>query len=92
MLMAALVATVTHAGTAINTNGSTDAVAIMGYDSVEFFIRKKAVKGSPDHSYQWAGAKWTFINQENLQKFKEHPERWHLNMVGTVRLAWQRVP
>lgn len=76
ILLMCLVATAAQAGTAININGSTDAVAIMGYDPVDFFVQKKPIKGSPENVYEWAGAKWTFSTQENLQIFKADPERW----------------
>ena len=66
----------TLAGTAINTIGSTDGVAIKGYDTVAFFTQKKAVQGSPEFTYEWGGAKWLFVNDENLQKFKQNPEQW----------------
>ena len=64
------------AGTAINTIGSTDGVAIKGYDTIAFFTQKKAVQGSPEFTYEWGGAKWLFVNDENLQKFKQNPEQW----------------
>ena len=66
----------TLAGTAINTIGSTEGVAIKGYDTVAFFTQKKAVQGSPEFTYEWGGAKWLFVNDENLQKFKQNPEQW----------------
>lgn len=76
ILIVSLVASAAQAGTAVNTIGSTDSVAIMGYDPVEFFVRKKAIKGIPENVYEWAGAKWNFSSQENLQTFKADPERW----------------
>ena len=66
----------TLAGTAINTIGSTDGVAIKGYDTVAFFTQKKAVQGSPEFTYERGGAMWLFVNDENMQKFKQNPEQW----------------
>ena len=64
------------AGTAINTIGSTDGVAIKGYDTVAFFTQKKAIIGTPEFTHEWAGARWFFVSDENLQTFKQNPEQW----------------
>ena len=65
-----------QAGTPTNIIGSAEGVAIRGYDTVAFFTQKKAVQGSPEYSFDWAGAKWLFISDENLQKFRQNPEQW----------------
>jgi len=75
-LLVSLVSLQTDAGTPINTIGSSDGVAIKGYDTVAFFTQKKAVAGDPTISYEWQGARWLFVSQENLQQFKENPEKW----------------
>ena len=75
-LLFVLGSTLSRAGTAINTIGSSEGVAIKGYDAVAYFTAKKAVQGSPEYSYEWAGAKWLFANDDNLQKFKQNPEQW----------------
>lgn len=64
------------AETWINTLGSSDGVAIQGYDTVAFFTEKKAVAGKPELSHEWAGAKWLFATEENLTQFKQSPEKW----------------
>ncbi len=64
------------AGSSINTLGSTDGVAINGYDTVAFFTEKKAAKGVPDFTYEWMGAKWLFATQGNLDLFKANPEQY----------------
>ena len=64
------------AGTTINTIGSTDGVAIGGFDTVAFFQQKKAVRGSAEFSHEWSGAKWYFSSAENMALFKANPEKW----------------
>lgn len=64
------------AGTTINTIGSTDGVAISGFDTVAFFLQKRAVSGSAQYAYEWSGAKWYFATEENLAQFKGEPEKW----------------
>jgi len=64
------------AGSSVNTLGSTEGVAISGYDSVAFFTEKKAAKGVPEFAYEWMGAKWLFATQGNLDLFKANPEQY----------------
>src|SRR5213596_2103779 len=64
------------AGSSINTFGSTDGVAINGFDVVAFHTQKKAIKGSADLMYEWSGAKWLFSTQSNLDLFKVDPEKY----------------
>ena len=47
-LLLSLNPSVSRAGTPINTIGSADGTAISGYDTVSFFIEKKAVAGSAE--------------------------------------------
>lgn len=64
------------AGSSVNTIGSTEGVAISGYDAVAFFIGKKATRGIPEFAYEWMGAKWFFATQGNLDTFKANPEQY----------------
>jgi YHS domain-containing protein len=75
-LLVAFSACLSHAGTAINTIGSSDGVAIKGFDPVAFFTLKKATPGDPNLTYEWSGAKWQFASDENLQQFKQDPEKF----------------
>ena len=50
--------------------------AIEGYDPVAYFTEQRPVKGDSDFSFEWRDAKWLFSSQENLDKFKENPERY----------------
>lgn len=51
-------------------------VAVGGYDPVAYFTQGKPVKGSPQFSTDWNGAKWQFASAENLAAFKAAPERY----------------
>ncbi|MCK6427606.1 MAG: YHS domain-containing protein [Burkholderiaceae bacterium] len=64
------------AGSFINTNGSSEGVAINGFDTVAFHTEKKAVKGKPEFTFEWQGAKWRFTSEQNLQLFKGDPEKY----------------
>ncbi len=50
--------------------------AIRGYDTVAYFTENKPVKGSDDFSFEYNGANWLFSSAENLEKFKEDPEKY----------------
>jgi YHS domain-containing protein len=50
-----------------------DGVAIKGYDVVAYFNDGKAVEGSKEFVYTWAGSDWRFKNQANLETFKQSP-------------------
>lgn len=50
--------------------------AIEGYDPVSYFDDAKAIKGSADFTFEWSGTKWSFLSAENLETFKENPEKY----------------
>jgi YHS domain-containing protein len=50
--------------------------AIRGYDPVEYFKEKTAVKGMKQFSYSWNGAEWHFVSDSNLLQFKASPEKY----------------
>jgi YHS domain-containing protein len=56
-------------------NLKTEKLAIKGYDTVSYFI-DGAAKGNPQYSFVWNGAKWLFSTSENLEKFKQNPEKY----------------
>lgn len=64
------------AGSFINTNGSGEGIAINGFDTVAFFTENKAVKGKSEFTLEWQGAKWRFASEQNLNLFKENPEKY----------------
>ncbi len=49
-------------------------IAINGYDPVAYIEQISANEGSEEFSYDWMGATWKFISQENLDKFMASPE------------------
>jgi len=78
------------AGTFINTNGSPHGIAISGYDTVAFFTEQNAVKGKPQHVFEWMGAKWLFSSDENLNLFKADPEKYAPQYGGNCALGVSR--
>lgn len=50
--------------------------AIRGYDPVAYFSEGKPVQGLPEFSHEWNGAQWLFASADNLQRFKQDPERY----------------
>lgn len=54
----------------------TDEIAIHGYDTVAYFTESKPVEGKPEHTFEWKGAKWQFASAENLNRFKNDPEKY----------------
>ena len=58
------------------TNINDDGHAINGYDTVAYFTESKPVKGDEKFSYDWNYGKWLFSSQENLDLFKENPEKY----------------
>lgn len=50
--------------------------AIRGYDPVAYLSEGKPVEGSPNFSHEWNGAQWLFASADNLEMFKEDPERY----------------
>jgi len=49
---------------------------IDGYDPVSYITQNKAMKGKPSISTEHEGAKILFHSQENLELFKENPEKF----------------
>jgi YHS domain-containing protein len=56
----------------INT-GYFGNVAIKGYDSVAYFTKQHAIKGSEDFSYDWLGARWIFSSEKHKIMFAGNP-------------------
>jgi YHS domain-containing protein len=55
---------------------TTDDGAIQGYDAVAYFTESKAVKGSKEFTFIYAGEMWSFASLKNLQKFKKEPDKY----------------
>lgn len=57
-------------------SGGKERAAIRGYDPVAYFTEKQPVKGSKEFVFEYKGAKWMFSSQENLEAFKDNPEKY----------------
>lgn len=51
-------------------------LALQGYDPVAYFRQGKAVKGSREYRTEYRKAEWRFASRENLERFREEPERY----------------
>lgn len=61
---------------AIDPVFAKDGVAIDGYDAVAYFTDAKPVEGSPDHAFEWKGAKWHFATEAHRAAFAENPDKY----------------
>lgn len=50
--------------------------AIKGYDTVSYFQQESPLKGVEEFSFEYKGATWLFANEENLNLFKQNPEKY----------------
>ncbi len=57
-------------------NGTTDGVAINGYDPVGYFTDNAPVKGSSDFTTEYKGAVWQFASAENRDLFTANPKKY----------------
>ncbi|PJZ85577.1 YHS domain protein [Leptospira harrisiae] len=51
-------------------------LAVDGYDVVAYFKEGKPVKGNSNFQYTWQNAVWRFSTAENLNQFKQTPEKF----------------
>ncbi len=63
-------------GQNVNFFSNNNGVAIKGFDPVAYFQENKAIEGENTISYKWSGSIWKFTSEENLEKFKEQPEKF----------------
>jgi len=63
------------ANDSVNT-GYFGGVAILGYDTVAYFTKDRAVKGSEEFSYEWLGTPWHFASQEHQEMFMSDPTKY----------------
>lgn len=73
VLTVVLVSACHHKGTEIYSPSS---LAINGYDPVAYFTEARPVKGSQSFTYKWKDASWFFASQQNLDSFKNSPEKY----------------
>lgn len=55
---------------------SSSSRAIAGYDPVAYFREGSPVKGNEVFTYNWNDANWYFSSQQNLDSFKNSPEKY----------------
>lgn len=82
-LILALFATLTFSSLSIaqemNTkhlNVDDNGIAIKGYDPVSYFISVEPKEGMEELTYEYEGATYQFVDQENLDTFKADPEKY----------------
>ncbi|MEZ2408135.1 YHS domain-containing (seleno)protein [Bosea sp. RCC_152_1] len=78
LAVTALAASGVQAGKArpVNTVGSSDGVAIRGYDPVAYFRDGGPRLGKPEFSVWHGGALWRFASAEHKALFEADPERY----------------
>ena len=64
-----------HAGIP-SYNVNEERVAIKGYDTVAYFLKSAAVKGSGEFAHRWQDAYWHFSSASNRDLFVTNPERY----------------
>ena len=57
-------------------NKAADGLALRGFDAVAYFTAESAAKGNPQYEFVWNGAKWLFSSADNLEKFRQNPEKY----------------
>jgi YHS domain-containing protein len=54
----------------------TDGVALRGYDPVAYFVSSQPRKGDSNHSYEYKGSKFHFVNEDNRRAFMATPDKY----------------
>ena len=75
-LAAAFVIVSSGVASAQKINTSFTGLAIDGYDPVAYFTEHKPVKGSPEFSVEFGGAKYRFVSAANRDLFAKAPEKY----------------
>lgn len=71
------VAAILTAGSPVQpVNKDARGLALKGYDPVAYFEQGKPVKGTPQFTYEWMGAKWQFASQQDRDAFAAAPEKY----------------
>jgi len=60
----------------VNTLGSTDGIAIRGFDPVAYFRDGGPRQGKPEFSVRYQGATWRFASAEHKALFEADPMRY----------------
>jgi len=56
--------------------GASIRVALKGHDPVAYFTEKRPVRGAPDISYDWDGARYLFSSTKHRSAFVADPDRY----------------
>ena len=73
-------AALAHAGEALNIDKS--GLALQGYDPVGYFTDGKPVKGSPEFTATYKGAKYQFASAEHRDTFNQSPAKYEPQFGG----------
>ena len=76
LLPLALLVSVSACTTLKSPAFSDDNGAIRGYDPVAYHTEQRPVEGSAEHTYRWNDAYWHFASADNLELFRQDPERY----------------
>jgi YHS domain-containing protein len=83
LLTALIIASFTafvHAGELVNVDKS--GLALQGYDPVAYFTDGKPVKGSPDFTADYKGARYQFASAEHRDLFNQSPAKYEPQFGG----------
>src|SRR5262245_28942147 len=89
-LLLAAVGSFTQSTLAIEPILTKDGFGLSGYDAVAYFTESKAVPGSPQYEYQWAGVRWRFASAAHLAAFAASPEKYAPQYGGYCAYAVSR--
>lgn len=68
------------------STGIFNNTAIDGYDTVAYFTQGQPIEGDKKFQFLWRDANWRFSSQENLDLFKQNPEKYAAQYGGYC--AW----
>ena len=71
-------------------NTTAENPAVRGFDTVAFFTDERLTEGKAEFAYDWRGARWRFANAENLELFKQNPEKYAPQFGGYCSYAVSR--
>lgn len=61
--------------------------ALDGYAAAEYFASGQALRGNPDFTYEYKGARWFFMSAANRDAFAANPEQYAPQYGGHCSLA-----
>ena len=77
LLLASTVVTLAFAAAPVDpVNKTRDGAALKGHDPVAYFEQGRAIKGSPQFTFDWMGAAWHFSSAGNRDLFSKDPQKY----------------